>query len=71
MVNPKANKIQINKAVEEMYGVVVVDINTMNQNGKTRTRGTKTGFTKGRTKNVKKAIVTLKAGDSIDFYSNI
>ncbi|MFN9595895.1 MAG: 50S ribosomal protein L23 [Bacteroidota bacterium] len=71
IVNPKANKIQIKKAVEEMYGVVVVDINTMNQNGKTRTRGTKTGFTKGRTKNVKKAIVTLKAGDSIDFYSNI
>ncbi|MFN5324687.1 MAG: 50S ribosomal protein L23 [Bacteroidota bacterium] len=71
IVNPKANKIQIKKAVEEMYGVVVVDVNTMNHNGKSRTRGTKTGFTKGRTKSTKKAIVTLKAGDTIDFYSNI
>jgi len=71
LVNPKANKIQIKKAVEDMYGVVVVDVNTMNYAGKTRTRGTKTGFTKGRTNNTKKAIVTLKAGDVIDFYSNI
>jgi large subunit ribosomal protein L23 len=71
LVNPKANKIQIKKAVEEMYGVVVVDVNTMNYIGKTRTRGTKTGFTKGRTNARKKAIVTLKSGDAIDFYSNI
>ncbi|MBL0343278.1 MAG: 50S ribosomal protein L23 [Bacteroidetes bacterium] len=71
VVNPKANKIQIKKAVQDMYGVVVVDVNTMNYRGKIRTRGTKTGFTKGKTSAFKKAIVTLKAGESIDFYSNI
>jgi large subunit ribosomal protein L23 len=71
VVHPKANKIQIKKAVETMYNVVVTDVNTMNYHGKTRTRGTRTCFTKGRTNDRKKAIVTLKAGDSIDFYSSI
>ncbi|MBL7916489.1 MAG: 50S ribosomal protein L23 [Bacteroidia bacterium] len=71
IVNPKANKIQIQKAVQEMYNVKVVEVNTMNYIGKTKTRGTKTGFTKGKTTKFKKAIVTLKTGDSIDFYSNI
>lgn len=71
IVNPRANKIQIKKAVEELYGVVVTDVNTMNYNGKVRTRGTKSGFTRGRTPARKKAIVTLKQGDVIDFYSNI
>jgi large subunit ribosomal protein L23 len=71
IVNPKANKIQIKKAVEQMYGVVVEDVNTMNYHGKKRTRGTKTGSTTGRTNYRKKAIVTLKKGDVIDFYSSI
>jgi len=71
IVNPRANKIQIKKAVQDMYNVVVVDVNTMNYTGKVRTRGTRTGFTKGKTAAFKKAFVTLKAGESIDFYSNI
>jgi len=71
IVNPKANKIQIKEAVEELYGVNVVDVNTMNYGGKLRMRGTKTGFTMGRTSKFKKAIVTLKEGDAIDFYSSI
>ena len=71
IVNPRANKIQIKKAVQDMYSVVVVDVNTMNYTGKKKSRGTKTGFTTGKTPAFKKAIVTLKAGDSIDFYSNI
>lgn len=71
IVNPRANKIQIKKAVEELYGVVVTDVNTMNYYGKVRTRGTRGGFTRGRTPSRKKAIVTLKSGDTIDFYSNI
>jgi large subunit ribosomal protein L23 len=71
IVNPRANKIQIKKAVQDMYNVVVVDVNTMNVNGKIKTRGTKTGFTKGKTPQLKKAIVTLKQGDTIDFYSSI
>lgn len=71
IVNPRANKIQIKKAIEELYGVVVTDVNTMNYHGKVRTRGTRGGFTRGRTPARKKAIVTLKSGDTIDFYSNI
>ncbi len=71
IVNPRANKIQIKKAVQDMYNVVVVDVNTMNYTGKVRTRGTNTGFTKGKTSAFKKAFVTLKAGETIDFYSNI
>ena len=71
IVNPRANKIQIKKAVEELYSVVVVDVNTMNYHGKKKTRGTRGGFTSGRTPSLKKAIVTLKSGDTIDFYSSI
>jgi large subunit ribosomal protein L23 len=71
IVNPRANKIQIKKAVQDLYSVVVVDVNTMNYRGKKKTRGTKTGFTTGKAPNFKKAIVTLKSGDSIDFYSSI
>jgi large subunit ribosomal protein L23 len=70
-VNKKANKIQIKKAVEEMYGVNVANINTMNYSGKKKTRYTKTGLTVGRTNAYKKALVTLAEGDKIDFYSNI
>jgi large subunit ribosomal protein L23 len=71
IVNPRANKIQIRKAVQDLYNVVVVDVNTMSYRGKKKTRGTKTGFTSGKTPNYKKAIVTLKKGDTIDFYSSI
>ena len=71
VVDRKANKIQIKKAVEEQYGVVVDSVRTMVCIGKKRTRGTKSGFISGRTKTYKKAIVTLSEGDSIDFYSNI
>ncbi len=66
-----ANKIQIKKAVEEMYNVTVVSVNTMNNQGKLKSRFTKAGIIEGRTKSMKKAIVTLADGDNIDFYSNI
>lgn len=71
IVNKKANKIQIKKAVEEMYGVTVESVNTMVYAGKNRSRYTKTGVIQGRTNSFKKAIVTLADGDTIDFYSNI
>ncbi len=71
LVNNRANKIQIKKAVEDLYDVEVVAVNTMNYSGKTKARGTKGGYIKGRTKAMKKAIVTLAEGQSIDFYSNI
>ena len=71
IVDYKANKIQIRQAIEAMYNVTVDRVNTMRVPGKIRTRYTKTGFTKGSTGAYKKAVVTLKAGESIDFYSNI
>ena len=69
--SPDANKQQIKKAVEEMYNVTVVDVNTMNHKGKKKSRYTKAGLIVGRTASYKKALVTLKEGESIDFYSNI
>ncbi len=71
IVEKSANKIQIKKAVEEMYGVTVEDVNTMVYAGKKKSRFTRTGLISGRTKSHKKAIVTLSEGDTIDFYSNI
>lgn len=71
VVDNRANKIQIKKAVEELYDVEVVAVNTMNYSGKTKSRSTKGGYISGRTKAFKKAIVTLADGQSIDFYSNI
>ena len=70
-VDPKADKLQIKKAVEEMYNVNVVSVNTMNYRGKNKSRYTKTGLISGRTAAYKKALVTLKEGETIDFYSNI
>lgn len=71
VVDKKANKIQIKQAVEEMYGVNVVSVNTMIYAGKRKSRYTRTGIINGKTKTFKKAIVTLAEGDTIDFYSNI
>jgi large subunit ribosomal protein L23 len=70
-VNPKANKLQIKTAIEQMYGVNVEAINTMVVFGKLKSRNTKAGIVTGRTAKYKKAVVTLKEGESIDFYSNI
>jgi len=71
IVHRKANKIQIKKAVKEMYGVEIVDVNTMNYPGKVKSRYTKSGFISGRTNAFKKAIITLAEGETIDFYSSI
>ncbi|MFN3530815.1 MAG: 50S ribosomal protein L23 [Bacteroidia bacterium] len=70
-VDKRANKIQIRKAIEQMYGVSVEAVNTMRYAGKTKSRSTKGGFVQGRTDSFKKAVVTLKDGEVIDFYSNI
>ena len=66
-----ANLEQIKKAIELMYDVAVIDVNTMNYAGKSKSRYTKAGMINGKTASYKKAIVTLKDGDSIDFFSNI
>jgi large subunit ribosomal protein L23 len=54
-----------------MYGVTIEAVNTLVVSGKVKSRGTKAGVVSGRTPKYKKAIVTLKEGEVIDFYSNI
>lgn len=63
-VAPRAGKKQIEKAVKELYGVTVVSVRTMNVIGKRKTRGRIEGTTSG----FKKAIVTVKEGESIDLF---
>jgi len=70
-VSADANKLEIRKAVEDMYNVTVESVNTMRVEGKNKSRLTKAGYIKGRTPSYKKAIVTLKKGEVIDHYSNI
>ncbi len=69
VVHPKANKVQIKSAIASMYGVNVEAVNTILTQGKPKTRQTKTGAVSGRTNKIKKAIITLKAGETIDFYN--
>lgn len=71
VVDRRANKLQIAKAVKDLYGVEVDSVNTMVFSGKNKSRFTKTGIISGRTSTYKKAIVTLAKGETIDFYSNI
>ena len=70
VVNRKANKIEIKKAVENSYGVKVLSVRTMIYRGKEKSRFTKTGVIKGKTSSFKKAIVRLEKDNSIDFYNN-
>lgn len=67
----RANKLQIKDAIEKMYGVSIQAINTMVVAGKSKSRNTKGGVVSGNAPKFKKAIVTLKDGETIDFYSNI
>ena len=71
VVAMSANKLQIRKAVEDLYGVTVDSVNTMRYRGKIKSRNTKSGILTGKTAAVKKAVVTLAEGNKIDFYSNI
>ncbi len=71
IVAKNANKLQIKKAVEELYEVTVDSVNTMRYGGKIKSRNTKSGLLKGKTSALKKAVITLAEGNKIDFYSNI
>ena len=71
IVKPEANKVEIAKEVEALYNVTVEDVNTLRYAGKRSSRYTKAGLVRGQKNAFKKAIATLKEGDSIDFYSNI
>ncbi|MBQ8222012.1 MAG: 50S ribosomal protein L23 [Bacteroidales bacterium] len=71
IVDKRANKLQIKQAVQDLYGVQVESVNTINYEGKLKSRYTKTGVISGRRDAFKKAIVTLAKGETIDFFSNI
>lgn len=71
IVKPEANKLEIKSEVESLYNVTIEDVNTMRYSGKRSSRYTKAGLVRGQKAAFKKAIVTLKEGDTIDFYSNI
>jgi large subunit ribosomal protein L23 len=71
IVKKDVNKLAIKQAIEEMYNVTVLAVNTMRYSGKTKTRITKAGMIDGKTNAYKKAIVTLSKGEKIDFFSNI
>ena len=70
-VNRKANKLEIKKAIEEFYGVTVVDVNTVVVPGKAKSKFTKAGFISGRKPAFKKAYVSVAEGETIDLYANI
>jgi large subunit ribosomal protein L23 len=70
-VERTANKVEIKKEIEKLYGVTVVGISTIRSQGKIKSRFTKTGAVTGRRASSKKAIVTVKEGEVIDFYSGI
>ncbi|MFQ5574233.1 MAG: 50S ribosomal protein L23 [Terriglobia bacterium] len=65
-VHPSAGKTEIRQAVEEIFDVEVTKINTMRRRGKNRRQG----WTTGRTRDWRKAIVTLKEGDRIEFFDS-
>lgn len=71
VVDKNANKIQIKNEVQKIYNVTVESVNTMKYYGKLKSRFTKTGTITGSKGVFKKAVVTLKKGETIDFYSNI
>lgn len=69
VVDRKANKLEIKKAVESFYGVQVNDVNTSVMPSKQKAKYTKAGFIVGRKPAKKKAVVTVAEGDTIDIYS--
>jgi large subunit ribosomal protein L23 len=70
-VSMRTNKVEIKKAVEAAYGVSVEKVRTMNVRPDRKSRYTKSGVLSGKTNAIKKAIVQLAEGDTIDFYNNI
>ncbi|NND76590.1 MAG: 50S ribosomal protein L23 [Flavobacteriales bacterium] len=71
MVAKTANKVEIRKAVEKMYGVSVDSVNTLRTPGKAKSRNTKSGVVKGKVSSYKKAIVKLSEGEEINFFGDV
>ncbi|MEO6454019.1 MAG: 50S ribosomal protein L23 [Ginsengibacter sp.] len=71
IVDRKANKLEIKKAVEEFYGIQVEEVNTLVMPSKAKSRNTKAGILTGRKPSKKKAIVSVAKGETIDLYGNV
>ena len=71
VVSRKANKLEIKKAVQEFYGIQVIDVNTAVMPGKAKSRNTKAGVVSGRKSAKKKAYVTVAPGETIDLYATV
>lgn len=71
LVNPKSNKIEIAKAIEKKFSVHVVEVKTINHHGKTKTQFRKSGKFTGKTPKYKKAMVTLKEGETIELIEQV
>jgi large subunit ribosomal protein L23 len=68
VVHPEANKIEIRQAVESIFNVRVIKVNTLNRPGKRKRN--RRSFTFGKRPDTKRAVVTLHAGDRIDLFEN-
>jgi len=71
VVDKKANKLEIKKAIEQFYGVQVEDVNTSIMPSKLKAKYTKAGFIVGRKPSKKKAVVTVAEGETIDLYGGV
>ncbi len=71
VVDKNANKIEIGKAVRDMYNVEVTSVNTMIMPAKTKSRRSGRGVISGQVASFKKALVTLADGETINFFGNI
>jgi large subunit ribosomal protein L23 len=71
LVSPKANKIEIKKAIEKKFDVHVVEVRTINYPGKVKSQFRKSGRFEGRTARYKKAIITLKEGEKIELFEQV
>ncbi len=71
IVDRKANKLEIKKAVETFYGIQVTEVNTLVMPSKVKSRNTKAGLVTGRKSVKKKAVVTVAEGETIDLYGNV
>ena len=71
LVNPASNKIEIAKAVEKKFNVHVVNVRTINHPGKMKTQFRKSGRFTGKTAKSKKAVITLKKGETIELFEQV
>jgi large subunit ribosomal protein L23 len=71
IVDRSANKVEIKKEIERMYGISVEKVATLNYDGKNKQRYTKSGLISGRKNNYKKAVVTVAEGETIDLYAGL